>query len=109
MNENDFFVDKDKVENITEVILYNKDGEVVSEEEEKFIFMKEIRTDKSVKYFLMFNKSELVNPLGDNTFLRNYNGLTQKKVGPKAARFYLRYLREKNSRYFIMCRRDIDA
>jgi len=107
MNEEDFIVDKERAEGQEEVILYDKDGKAVSEEE-RFIFMKEIRTDRGSKYFLMFNQSELVNPLGDNVFFRNYHNLKQKRVGAKAARFYLKFLREKNSRYFTMCRRDLD-
>jgi hypothetical protein len=107
MSEN-FYVEEDKVEVESQTILYDKDGKVVDDKDGMF-FMKEVITNHGTKYFLMFNKSELVNPLGENTFFRNYDDLKPKKVGAKAAKLYLRYLQEKNSRYFTLCRRDLDA
>jgi hypothetical protein len=104
----EFYVKKDKVESDIETTLYDKNGNIVSEDE-KFIFMKEVKTNHSVKYFLMFNKADLVNPIGENTFFRNYDDLKPKKVGEKAAKLYLLYLKEKKSRYFTLCRRDLNA
>lgn len=106
MSEN-FYVEEDNVEVESDTILYNRDGEVI-DAGDQMVFMKEVITNHGTKYFLMFDKSELVNPLGENTFFRNYDNLKPKKVGPKSAKLYLRYLQEKNSRYFTLCRRNLD-
>ena len=103
----EFYVDKDKVEHVHETIFYDKDGNVTTGKE-KF-FLKQVKTDKEAKYFLLFDQSTLVDPLGDNTFFRNYGNLKVKKVTPKIGELYLRYLREKNSRFFILCRRDLNG
>jgi hypothetical protein len=108
MNEEEFYVDKSKVENIQTTILYDKDGNVVTEDN-KFFFLKQVQTDKETKYFLLFDQSSLVDPLGDNTFFRNYQNLTLKKVNEKIGKLYLRYLKEKNSRFFTLCRRDLNG
>lgn len=104
----EFYIKKNKVDSETSTILYNKDGKVIDDDERMF-FMKEVTTNHGVKFFLMFNKAELANPLGENTFFRNYDDLKPRKVGAKAAKLYLRYLKEKNSRYFTLCRRNLDA
>lgn len=101
--DDEFVVDKEKIEDENEITLYDKDGNIC-DIKDKFL-MKQV----GKKYFVMFHRSEIVDPLGDNAFLRNYNDLTLKKISAKAARYYLRYLKEKNSRYFILCRRNLDA
>ena len=103
----EFYVDKDRVEHVHETILYDKDGKVTTGDE-KF-FLKQVNTDKETKYFLLFDQSTLVDPLGDNTFFRNYRNLITKKVTKKIGELYLRYLQEKNSRFFILCRRDLNG
>ena len=103
----EFYVNKDQVEHVHETIFYDKDGNVTTGKE-KF-FLKQINTDKETKYFCLFDQATLVDPLGDNTFFRNYGNLKTKKVTPKIGELYLRYLREKNSRFFILCRRDLNG
>ena len=103
----EFYVNKDKVEHVHETILYDKDGKVITDGG-KF-FLKQVNTDKETKYFLLFDQATLVDPLGDNTFFRNYGNLKAKKVPKKIGELYLRYLKEKNSRFFILCRRDLNG
>jgi len=103
----EFYVDKNKVEHVHETIFYDKDGIAISDDG-KF-FLKQVNTDKETKYFCLFDQSTLVDPLGDNTFFRNYNQLKLKKVSKKTGKLYLRYLKDKNSRYFILCRRDLNG
>ena len=101
--DDEFVVDKNKRSEEEDVIFYDKDGNNC------YITDKFLMKQVGKKYFVMFHRSEIVDPLGDNAFLRNYNDLTLKKISAKAARYYLRYLKEKNSRYFILCRRNLDA
>ena len=106
MNE-EFYVDKNKVENVHQTTLYDRDGNVITDDT-KF-FLKQVDTDKETKYFCLFDQSSLVDPLGDNTFFRNYGNLKTKRVSEKSGKLYLRYLKEKNSRYFTLCRRDLNG
>jgi hypothetical protein len=103
----EFYVDKSKVESVHETILYDKNGAITTDDD-KF-FLRQVNTDKETKYFLLFDQATLVDPLGDNTFFRNYNNLIEKKVDHKIGELYLRYLKEKNSRFFTLCRRDLNG
>lgn len=98
----DFTVDKNKQSEEKDVFFYDKDGNNC------YITDKFLMKQVGKKYFAMFHRSEIVDPLGDNKFFRNYSNLTLKKISEKAARYYLKYLKEKNSRYFILCRRNLD-
>lgn len=108
MNDShNFFVDKSAVDKVNNIILYDKNGDEIMGKN-KFFFLKKVESEKGDKYFLLFDQSKLVDPLGDDTFFRRYNDLTIKKVSKKAGELYLRYLQEKNSRFLILCRRDLN-
>jgi hypothetical protein len=103
----EFYVDKSKVEKTEEVSFYDRDGEN-TQANDKF-FLKVVKTSASSKYFILFNQSAIVDPLGDNSFQRNYHTYSLKKIGPKAGELYLKYLKTKNQRYLTLCRRDLDG
>ena len=109
MNEEDFFVvDKNKAELTKQTTYYDKNGKAIIDGN-KHYFLKKVTTSKQTKYFLLFDQATLADPLGDDTFLRNYKNLSEKKVSEKIGKLYLRYLEEKNSRFFTLCRRDLNG
>ena len=103
----EFYVDKSKVEKTEEVCFYDKDGKSANAGDK--YFLKVVKTNASSKYFILFNQSAIVDPLGDNSFYRNYHTYSLKKIGPKAGELYLKYLKTKNQRYLTLCRRDLDG
>lgn len=82
--------------------LYDKTGEIANKEEHAFAM--QVESDSSCKYYIRYNRGELVDPHSIDFNLKTQLS-TFKKVNEKSFNQYIKYLETKNRLYFTRSRR----